>query len=256
MSIPSSPIESVDRALLLILLMKESGPISVKSASEHLGVAPSTAHRLLNALMHRGFAAQDHERRYRLGPALVERHNERYTVQALRQAARSALMVLSQKVGETVQLMVLTEGNIQFIDGIESTKTLRVGMRVGDKMPAFVSAGGKAILALFSNAELEDLYRQGIPAWPTSRIDSLKTLKREMTKVRRAEFGSNFEEMEEGVVGLGVAVTDPDSRPVAAITTATPSIRFDRNNIPSHVAALQTAAAAISEELQELQQAQ
>ncbi|WP_084637137.1 IclR family transcriptional regulator [Neomicrococcus aestuarii] len=256
MSIPSSPIASVDRALLLILLMKESGPISVKSASEHLGVAPSTAHRLLNALMHRGFAAQDHERRYRLGPALVERHSERYTVQALRQSARSALMVLSQEVGETVQLMVLTEGNIQFIDGIESTKTLRVGMRVGDKMPAFVSAGGKAILALFSNAELEDLYRQGIPAWSTSRIDSLKTLKREMTKVRRAEFGSNFEEMEEGVVGLGVAVTDPDGHPVAAITTATPSIRFDRNNIPSHVAALQTAAAAISEELQELQQAQ
>lgn len=152
-------------------------------------------------------------------------------------------------MGETVQLMVLRGGNIQFVDGIESGRTLRVGMRVGDTMPAFVSAGGKAMLARLTNTELEDLYRSGMPSWPTGRIANIASLKRSMTKVRRAEFGTNFEETEQGVVGLGVSVNDRDGRPIAALTTATPSVRFDRSAMPEHVEALRRAATAISSEL-------
>jgi IclR family transcriptional regulator, acetate operon repressor len=246
----SSPVESVDRALQLLLLMRREGPVSVKTAAEHLDVAPSTAHRLLSALAFRDFAAQDRERRYRLGPALSERSAESFTVNMLRQHSRAALQTLHRYVGETVQLMVLRGGNIQFIDGIECELTLRVGMRVGDQMPAFVSAGGKAMLARLNNAELEELYRGGLPPWPTGRITSMAMLKRSMTKVRRAEFATNFEETEQGVIGLGVSINDLDGRPIAALTTATPSIRFRRTEMPDHVQALRTAASTIGEQLQ------
>jgi hypothetical protein len=49
-----SPVGSVGRALQLLLVMRENGPITVKSAARHLGVARSTAHRLLAALSFRG----------------------------------------------------------------------------------------------------------------------------------------------------------------------------------------------------------
>ncbi|MFD1210888.1 helix-turn-helix domain-containing protein [Arthrobacter sp. GCM10027362] len=131
-----SPVESVDRALVLILLMRERGPVSVKTAAAHLGVAPSTAHRLLSALAFRGFASQDRERRYRLGPALAENTVESFSINRLRECARRPLLELHNLLGETVQLMVLRGGNIQFIDGIESESTLRVGtgfrLRDGD----------------------------------------------------------------------------------------------------------------------------
>lgn len=122
-------------------------------------------------------------------------------------------------------------------------------MRVGDKMPAFVSAGGKAMLARLANSELEDLFRTGLPPWPTGRIDTLATLKRNMTKVRRVDFATNFEETEQGVIGVGVSINDPDDRPVAALTTATPSIRFNRADMPDHVQELRTAVASITEQL-------
>ncbi|MGW6172211.1 IclR family transcriptional regulator [Arthrobacter sp. NPDC055138] len=250
----ASPVESVDRALLLVLLMRSAGPVSVKAAAEHLNVAPSTAHRLLSALAFRGFAVQDRERRYRAGPVLSERSAETFSVQMLRENARPALLALHQAVGETVQLMVLRGGNIVFVDGVESQATLRVGMRVGDQMPAFVSAGGKAMLAQLSNVELEELYRGGLPSWPTGRIDSLATLKRNMTKIRRAEFGTNFEETEQGVIGLGVSINDAAGKPIAALTTATPSIRFKRDEMPDYVSALRAAAAAVEERLQKAPQ--
>jgi IclR family transcriptional regulator, acetate operon repressor len=245
----SSPIESVDRALQLILLMRETGPVSVKAAAAHLQVAPSTAHRLLSALAFRGFSIQDRERRYRTGPVLAERSAEDFSIHVLRENARDALIKLHEAVGETVQLMVMRGGNIVFIDGIESQAALRVGMRVGDQMPAFVSAGGKVMLAQLSNAELEELYRGGLPAWPTGRITSLAMLKRSMTKIRRAEFGTNFEETEQGVIGLGVSINDAAGRPIAALTIAAPSIRFRREDMPAYVEALRTAAAAIQERL-------
>ncbi|MCG2621178.1 IclR family transcriptional regulator [Arthrobacter sp. I2-34] len=245
----TSPVESVDRALLLLLLMRERGPVSVKTAAEHLAVAPSTAHRLLSALAFRGFVSQDRERRYRLGPALMDRSMEPFSISRLREYARGPLLELHSRLGETVQLMVLRGGNIQFIDGVESESSLRVGMRIGDQMPAFVSAGGKAILAQLSNAELEELYRNGLPAWPTSRITTMAMLKRSMTKVRRAEFGTNFEETEQGVSGVGVSIGDVTGRPVAAVTVATPSIRFRRVDMAVHVAALRQAAASIEERI-------
>ncbi|GAB3250310.1 hypothetical protein GCM10027562_09790 [Arthrobacter pigmenti] len=147
-------------------------------------------------------------------------------------------MELQKTVEETVQLMVMRGGNIQFIDSSTASSRRRHcawGMRVGDKMPAFVSAGGKAMLARLANSELEDLYRTGLRPWPTGRIDTLATLKRNMTKVRRVDFATNFEETEQGVVGVGVSINDPDDRPVAALTTATPSIRFNRADMPDHV---------------------
>ncbi|WP_139007062.1 IclR family transcriptional regulator [Arthrobacter crystallopoietes] len=248
-NVETSPVESVDRALLLILLMRSAGPISVKAAAEHLNVAPSTAHRLLSALTFRGFSVQDRERRYRAGPALSERGAESFSVHLLRVNARSALMALHEAVGETVQLMVLRGGSIVFIDGVESTSALRVGMRVGDQMPAFVSAGGKAMLAQLSNTELEELYRGGLPPWPTGRITSLALLKRNMTRIRRAEFATNFEETEQGVVGLGVSINDAAGKPIAALTTATPSIRFRREDMPAYIEALRTAAAAVEDRL-------
>src|SRR5699024_9900066 len=229
-----SPLESVDRALRLITFVQQEETVSVSQAAAHLDVAASTAHRLLNALMFRDFVQQDHERRYRPGAALRARTADSFSVHIIRQAAREPLQLLNETVNETVQLMILQGGNIQFIDGIESRHNLRVGTRTGEMMPAFTSAGGKAMLAKLTNLELETLYESDLPFWPTGRISTIQELKKSMTVVRRSGFGTNFEETEQGVVGLGVSINDAADRPIAAVTTATPSIRFDRATMSTH----------------------
>src|SRR5262245_10249896 len=69
---PAYPIESVDNALRLLLVIEREGRTRVSDAAEVLGVAVSTAHRLLAMLEHHGFARQDPATRaYLPGPALV-----------------------------------------------------------------------------------------------------------------------------------------------------------------------------------------
>jgi DNA-binding IclR family transcriptional regulator len=70
---PAYPIESVGNALALLLLYKDRQAIRVAEASNALGVARSTAHRLLAMLQHFGFVRQNaRSRAYHAGPALVE----------------------------------------------------------------------------------------------------------------------------------------------------------------------------------------
>ena len=240
----SSKLESVDRALQLLVSLRDGEVMSVKSAGERLGVAPSTAHRLLGALVARDFAVQDRERRYRAGPQLVRQGEIHFTLNQLRQVARPALLKLHEDVNDTVQLMVLTGPNIRFIDGIESEEVLRVKARMGDLMPAYCSAGGKAILAELGNVEVGQIYRGGLTPWPTARIHTLPALKRQLAAVRKAGYAASLEETEQGVTGLGACLRDATGKPVAAYTTAIPTARFRKASIPEYAKALREAAAA------------
>lgn len=244
-----APVESVDRAMRLLLYLRDHDSISVKEAAEHLGIAASTAHRLLSTLARRHFVVQDFARRYRMGTVLSAAAPERITIDRLREAALPPLRELQRKVQETVQVMVLRGGNIRFLEGVEPDAVLRVIRRVDYEMPAFVSAGGKVILGRLSNQEVEEIYQRGLLEWPTRRVQSMKMLKRMLTQIRRDDYALSMEETEQGVVGVGVAVTGPDARPVAALTIAIPSVRFRRALVPDYVAALQVAAQQMQVEL-------
>ena len=50
-------------------------------------------------------------------------------------------------------------------------------------------------------------------------------------------------------MGLGVSINDPHGVPVAALTIATPSVRFDRSAVNANVEALHRAAATVTEAL-------
>jgi IclR family transcriptional regulator, acetate operon repressor len=56
---PAYPIESVDRALWVILAFQDTETLTIAEIGRRLGVSRSTAYRLLSVLEHRGFVRQD-----------------------------------------------------------------------------------------------------------------------------------------------------------------------------------------------------
>ena len=74
---PAYPIGSVDKALrLLVLVTEKPGGVRIGDAAGALGVAPSTAHRLLQMLALHGFARQDSDTKaYHPGEALARLTN-------------------------------------------------------------------------------------------------------------------------------------------------------------------------------------
>src|SRR4051794_12188481 len=157
---PGERASSVDNALRLLQLIGERKVIRVAEAAETLGVARSTAHRLLGALRRRGFVLQDKPNgAYRPGPVLNEIGLAAIGRIDIRLVARPVLEELSEQSQETVSLSLLEGGNVRFVDGVESPRSVRVGNRTGLVLPAHCTAAGKAILAALPRIELVRRYQ-------------------------------------------------------------------------------------------------
>ena len=152
---PAYPIASVDNALRLLRLFRDQPRVRLSEASEHLGVAVSTAHRLLAMLAYHGFVRQDPDSRaYLAGPALVEIGLAAVRQLDIRAQARPVLEDLAAALGETVHLTVLEGGDVRYLDAVESSRALRVTARTGSVLAANCTASGKALLAGLPDAEV------------------------------------------------------------------------------------------------------
>lgn len=246
---PAYPLESVDNALSLLLLLRERHELRVADAAAYLGVARSTAHRLLSALRHRGFVTQDSRRIYRPGRVFFDVGLSVVQAVDVRRVARGHLAALNEELGETVHLMTLEGNGVRFLDGIEGRQVLRVGTRTGMLLPAHATSGGKALLAELSVEELLALYPRGVPAVANSRIATFGDLRRELVATRRRGYGSNVEESDRGISAVGVCVRDRTGRAVAAVATAIPSARFQPAQAAEYAGILRRTADLVSGDL-------
>jgi IclR family transcriptional regulator, acetate operon repressor len=241
---PAYAIESVDHALRLAALLAREGPLGVSEAARRLGVARSTAHRLLAMLVYRDFAAQDAQRRYVAGPVLrppapVD------SVAELRRVALPHLRALTARVDETSNLTVLVGREVRFAATAEAAQVLRVGDREGRTLPAHLASGGKAVLATRTDDEVAALYA-GLPA---AEAPDLPALLRELRRVRRRGVAVNDRATEAGVTAIGRVLRAPGGPPTAAVSLAVPTARFRRDRLAGWEAELAATAERIERDL-------
>ncbi|MEV0183187.1 IclR family transcriptional regulator [Streptomyces sp. NPDC050625] len=236
---PPYMIESVDNALLALELLRDRGRVRVSEVADELGIARSTAHRLLSMLVFRDFAERDENRGYVPGRALSAPNGDG-RAQYLRRMLLPAMEALCSRVEETVNLMVRVGTQIRFLASVESSQVLRVGDRQGAVLPARATSGGKALLAELSPAEITCLYPGD---------EGLDELVRELDEVRARGYGLNLEATETGVVAAGRCVNDRSGRAVAALSIAVPVSRFHAGRIEPLANALRECTDRIARDL-------
>jgi DNA-binding IclR family transcriptional regulator len=230
---PQYPIASVDNALRLLLMFRDRGQIRLSEAASSLGVANSTAHRLLAMLTHYGFVRQDPATKwYEAGDALVAVGLEAVRRLDVRTVARPLLERLSAETGETVHCGVLEGATVRYVDAIESAQVLRVTGRTGTTLPAHCSSVGKALLARLDPTRLRELYPgDRLPQATDRSIDSFPELVKALDRVRRQGYAVNLEESEAGVGSIAVAIDDDLGRTIAAVSCAAPVSRLSRRRV-------------------------
>lgn len=242
---PAYGVTSVDNALQLAVILQVEGPLTVSEAAHRLGVARSTAHRLLSTLVYRDFAVQNDDRTYRVGPVLEIAAQTQSNVAAIRAAALGPLRTLVDAVDETANVSVRTGRTVRFIASVECSQALRVGSREGMVLPAHLATGGLVMLAALTDDELAALYAAAPATGPDDRPD-LARLRTELRAVRRSGVAINLERSERGVVAVGRAVPTASGETVAAVSVSMPSVRHSPERMTEVIAALTAAARAIS----------
>lgn len=215
----------------------------VSDLARRIGIAKSTAHRLLATLTDEGLLEQDVETgRYRLGLAVfdlaaaVQTHD-------LHEAVLTPMTELRNRTGETVHVGVLDGREVVYIERLDSPNTLRLFLEVGRRSSAHCTGCGKALLAFAPTKQVDRLLK----GWKLPRITphTLTTeaaLRGDLEIVRHRGYACNRRESEVGVISFAAPIRDRSGRTVAAISVAGPAERLEPDELRFAHATMEAAA--------------
>jgi DNA-binding IclR family transcriptional regulator len=242
--------DSVSKSLRILQLLACHESMRVTELSRELGVAASTAHRLLNIMRSHDFVEQDADSpRYRLGPAALSLGRPARGRPNLLPVSHPHLVRLSAELDETVNLVVLDGPDALFLDGVQSRQAVRVATRTGARLPAYTAAGGKVLLAHLPYQSLRSLYPGDLRRVTRHTLPDMQALQRELQKVREHGYALNLGEHLVEVYAIGVPVNGEEGRPVAAVTVAGPVTRWNRRALRALAPKIAETAALITRDL-------
>src|SRR4051812_23899562 len=179
---------TVDKAIdVLFHLHERAEPLGVSEIGRSLDLPKSSAHRLLVSLRRRGLVERDERGRYRPGIGLLALGLGVLEREPLVAAARPALEVSAEELGETLFVVAARGGKLTVLDKVEGTGFVRAAPRVGSTIPAQLTAVGKLYLAHCPEALAEPDRKRVL-----ARGQSAAALERELLVVRRRGYAENI----------------------------------------------------------------
>ncbi len=215
-------LSSVANALRVLEHLVDAGEAGVSEVARNLRLTVGTAHRLIAALVESGFAEQNpSNRRYRPGPkivALARKMNQGVDFITL---AHSQLERLGSAAGETVNLGVLREEQVVYIDRVTTDQPLTVSVRIGSRVPAFNTGLGKVLLAFGPEDRRKDYEKRvkKIAAAEGKTIDAKKfsTL---LESVQRKGYADDDGEFDPDIACVAAPIVDSSGRAIAAVSVS------------------------------------
>ncbi len=221
-------VQVIARAADILRTLKgHSQGLSLAQIAKEVGLARSTVHRIVSALEAEQFVTSSAPNGHiRLGLGLAPL--AAWVNSELRYQLHPFLESLSREVNETVDLAVLDEDKVFFVDQVAVPHRLQAASSVGATFPLHCTANGKALLAEMPVEQVEHLVPEVLQVFTAQTITSREYLLEELKRIRIEHIAYDREEHTKGICAVGTAVRDAMGS-LAAITIPVPSIRFYDN---------------------------
>jgi IclR family acetate operon transcriptional repressor len=245
-------VQSVTRSMALLnALSYFSQGLTLSELAKKVGLANSTAHRLLTTLQNERFVRFDSERSvwligvqaFRVGSAFLRSRD----VVAI---ARPFMRLLMQQEGETVSLAVEDRGEIVYLSQVETQKMMRAICGLGGRADMHCSGIGKALLASYPQEQLQKLM-SGIHFSRQTRhtLTDAAELSRELKKIRDRGYAVDDEEVAVGLRCVAATIFDENGYPLAGLSLSGPTARVPRERLEALGKKVRAVANEISQEL-------
>jgi DNA-binding IclR family transcriptional regulator len=231
---PNNLVQTVGRvSQILDILGQSPRGISIRELSSKIGFPKGTTHRLLSSLSYFGYVRQDPRTRdYFLGFKLVDLGNLLLHQLDLRKEAEPFLRDLSERMKETVHMVVMDRDEVVYIDKVEAEQNpsgLRMASRIGLRNPPHSCAVGKVLLADFSEEGLEIFLKErNLPRRTENTITDPAQLKEHLKQVRKQGYALDDEENEKGIRCIAAPIYNEAGKAVAAVSISGPAFRIPK----------------------------
>jgi len=229
-------VQSLTRALALLEAVARSHDgLTLTELAQTVGLAPSTAHRLLTTLQQARFARFDPVGSvWQVGVQAFIVGNAFARTRDVTMMARPYLRRLMEESGETANLYLVEEGEAVCMGQVETRQMMRAIARPGGRVKMHCAGVGKAMLAWLPEREVgKILERHGLPSFTERTLTTPKALRAELAEVRARGYAIDDEEHEIGLRCVAAPVLDEHGAPLAGLSVSGPTAR-----IPDHRLAL------------------
>jgi DNA-binding IclR family transcriptional regulator len=219
-------VPAVHQALAILgYLARQAGPVPAATITRELELPRSTTYQLLTTLAESGFVVHlADERRYSLGVAAYELGTGYVRQAPLQRIARVPLGRLVDRTGHTAHMAVMHGREVVYVIEERAPGRPPLVTDVGVRLPAHLTASGRAMLAALSVAQVRALFPH--PDAFVTRHDvgprSLSALRRLLVETRRRGHAVEEGEVTPGFVSIAAAVLDHARHPVASVATTFP----------------------------------
>jgi IclR family KDG regulon transcriptional repressor len=230
----ASSVQSVDRALSILDLLKDHNDgLGITELANRMDLAKSTIHRLLASLKKHGYVRQDPlTEHYLLGLKLIEMGSIVTQSLEIRKIASPIMNKLVQETGETSHLVVLEDGEVVYIEKIESPYTIRMYSLIGRRAPVHCTGVGKAIIAHLPEEKVRQIAEhRGLPRFTENTITNLDDLLVHLREIREKGYSFDREEHETGIYCVAAPVFNHKGEPVAGLSVSGPIMRMDEEKV-------------------------
>jgi len=233
---------------LLELVARMDRPASVQEITELSGLPKATAYRICATLESDGYLRKELGGRGLVpGPRLLALARNLIGGSSVATARHAILAAAAKRIGETCNLNTFRDGEMIYLDRVESEWPLRLQLPVGTRVPLHCTASGKLYLASLAPAPRAAMLRSlKLEQRTPNTLTDIGALNAELESIRKTGVGTDDEEFLEGMVAVAVAVTDANGRFFAALAVHAPALRMSLEQAMTHVPVLQEAAAELS----------
>lgn len=228
---------------ILSHLAGRPAPVAASAIARELSLPRSTVYHLLTTLSDHGFVLHfREEQRWGLGTSAFELAGGYTRQQPLARLGRPLIAALSDRLGESAHLAVMSGGDVLYIVEERAPRRPTLVTDVGVRLPAHLTASGRAMLAALPKEQVRALYPHA-SAFPDRtglgphRPAELRELLRD---VRARGYAREDSEIAEGLRSVGAAVRDHAGWPVAAVAVTWAEETLDERDLAAAV--IETAA--------------
>lgn len=234
--------------LFLEAIARMSCYFTLQEIVNETGLPKPSVHRVLQQLEAAGIVQRDgDERHYVLGPRMRRIANDLLARDSLHAARHAVLRELREAVGESCNLTSFQNGEVLYLDRVETMAPLRFFLQQGSRVPAHCSATGKLFLSQMPPRQQKHLIEAAaLERYTANTIVSPEALYEEVARTRKRGYGIDNEEFLPGLVCFAVLVPAAGGLSHMGVAMQGPSMRLPVDAVDKYLPALQKAAQALA----------
>lgn len=221
-----SQVPAATRTLrVLRFLAGQADPVPLERIMRACDLPRSTAYHLLNTMIEEGFAVHlADESRYGLGVAAFEVGSGFVRQEPLQRIARRPLAALVDRTGHGAHLAVLHGRDVLYVVEERAPGRPPLVTDVGVRLPAHLTASGRAILSALPAGQVRALYPDRSAFVDRHGVGprSLSALRAVLAETRQRGYAVEDGEVTPGLASVAAPVVDHNRHPVAGVALTFP----------------------------------